>query len=239
VGGLLYYFPNDAAITTPEDIPEKHGLSEVLGGASFSFCDCHNGPDGGKGRIVAAEPAKESGGSASRPAYFKDKQQWQEVSGLHWVGFNKNDPPNPADLLRGNPCDGDAVRLRDGNPWLIPHVYFYCSIPTGFSINGDNKWSMVLSPKYQKLVDRTEVFYTQAAEQGEMPKYLELIGYCCDVLAVNYRVGPHEVSQAVLDLFGTEMLHLVLHAALNMGAVQEEIDALKKSEGILSATPST
>jgi endo-1,4-beta-D-glucanase Y len=84
--------------------------------------------------------------------------------------------------------------------------------------------------QYQSLVDRGARWWKwyeeTKSDDNPAPNDDEWFAFTCDLLAVNYRLGPEEVSALSLIDLGME----VIHAALGIPILLKEVEERQKKE---------
>lgn len=131
----------------------------------------------------------------------------KEITGdeLHadvFLGFVEGKKPGPADLLRRKTLAGNGLKLADGNTYQIPVALAYTDdgapvqlLPGAISMQG-GRWMKVLHDEYRALTIQSISLVASLTETGGMGFDPD---FAVKVLALNYRIGPAEVS--VLGLF--------------------------------------
>lgn len=242
---------------------ESAGLVDVLRDVASARDQCAlpeiagRGPGGRSGiMLIALPPTREQ---PRRLGYHPEFQHWQQAGEDFWVGFDKEYPPTPADLLRetkardaeGRPRPrhaGYPLTLADGHEWLAPIVRRPpAAIERGFAdselpkdIGWDNAGRFVetLKPEYRELWDDAEELCNclfAAEESGSYEITVERgLHWCLRLLGTNYRYGRHE--QNLLHAIDAETVFPVLGAAVDFWLVKRLL-ALEKKSGAPSTPP--
>lgn len=232
----MYYFPgHPKPVAKPKDLPPECGLQDVLRDANFAFWDVLNFLlDGTRGPAICIQPPKGGNGKSPRMGCCSDTQKWVKVCGpdgkvTHWFGWEKNNPPGPADLARPRAVDGHPVRLGDGKEWIIPSVHIpLTTLPRDFTFDESGELTLTVASGYEELCNESAKWWN-VIENGEPFNKFEWFDFVCGLLAVNYRLGKTEIAHLRLLNDSQEVLRGVLYAALGVPALKEEIEAQKKT----------
>ena len=170
MGSLLYFVTGFDE--TPARAVELAGLAEVTG-ARPTGLPIDRGPDGRPGWILPHVYRK----TGDLVDYLPERQRWSPEAtpggqptevwsqADYWIGFDREDPPGPRDLLKLPPAKiygGADVRLLDGNLWHIP-------------------WVSLILTKFQRPSAETTL-----EDLGGIAKAAEFVG-------INYLVGATEI----------------------------------------------
>jgi len=135
----------------------------------------------------------------------------------YWVGFDTASPPGPADLAREKQLDGHWVELGDRHRWLVPVARMrsgVANVPRRVRLGAGGEKTLTIVPAYEALWAEACAFWGEwiAALDPDVPAAGEFtwvgrskagavatrLDRCfdltCTALAVNYRVGPPEIS---------------------------------------------
>lgn len=228
--GPVYYLSgrNNA---TPEAL-RALGLGYLLedaGGLSSSPVP-HSGPDG-RGGVVFSLPPPE-GEEVPLSYLVSAVRTWQPLPGTEgaWFGWNPAARPGPADVARRAQQSGHLVRLGDGADWLVP---------VARCLDGSTRFPAVLEWDGRhwargSILERYRELFAAAcriwdalgilrpagedAPGGEV-SLDEQAGAGARALAINYRIGPGEIS--LLGLFPDPVLAEVLKALVDWPAFRE------------------
>lgn len=232
MAGLLYYLPGGSSTVVLADL-QKAGIAhafEVPGRGDLpimSGCPCTKGPDGSAGVVLADHRVVEGIG------YFEKTQTWRPmIGGKAWVGFYRDDPPRPADLVCRSPIAGHLVPLNDEQLWLIPvaraldedgsGLAFSNALPTTVTLNDEGQWENGgVVPRYAALWELATRWWdtlheaTAEASESQTVAFDFQGGYdaALTALATNYRVGKSEI--ALLGLFNQECCREILNALVD------------------------
>ena len=215
MNGFLYFIEGKKTVTKVD--LEAAGLCYAFDGP-FSFREAGNGP-GGKGGCVV--------GIDENIGFYPDRQTWSLIPGSQdvFLGIENQkskikNPIKPADLARAEQIDGYAVELADGETWLVPVARCFpegSMLPQALTIGPDGKVVKESLPKFAKTcraADRLWDYFRSAnglLTEGETVEPMddsEMFGLAVGVLALNYRVGPAEVS--ALRLLTTKNINRIL-----------------------------
>lgn len=232
--GMLYFVPTDRENLSLEELAGA-GLAHALE-KSAARCRAAKGPGGGPGLVVV--PAC-PGGEAPRAGYYSDSQLWEEGpkdgegNVRWWLGCEKDARPGPDDLARSEQFGGHKVRLADGSDWLVPvarHVGGETPFPRALSLV-EGRWEP------GRVKARFGWLWEQAAriwdalgqvEGATEVSFEDEVGIAVEALALNYRLGPHEVS--FLELLDTRVEAEVVLALIDWPSVVEIQKKIQRGE---------
>ena len=240
--GFLYFFVTDAQRVGPAEF-EAAGLGHALTGEGPDCRQTTAGPDG-RGGVVAVP----SHPNAPPAKFEKDKQTWRKlptrwVEGKEltsYVGFYNDRRPGPADLARKRQIAGEAVKLRDGNDYVVPiarSVVRGSTLPRELVLGDDCvTWQPQDLPEFFALCGAAEEAFRlfhdgEADADGNLQVSIPYdVGMRISVLALqaNYRVGPVEVS--MLRLFADEDMAKVMRAVCDLDAYEQVMESRAKKE---------
>ena len=201
MSGFIYYFGGESQ--TVESLramgfPFARGVG-LPGGR------VNGGPDTKVGYCVKLKAA------THRAGYYPKEQEWKKTAGGWWIGWDKANPPGPADLERESQIGGHPVVLRDGNPWLVPVVREITgdpALPMAYGLGPKGIMIAEVPAEYSALwtyAVQLWAFFGCAIESADENaetefEYAECIAACAAALAVNYCVTLDELL--ALGLFG-------------------------------------
>lgn len=184
-------------------------LKYAFDGCPVSSCELLSaGPGGQPGTLLSVD------GSSLR--YDADSQQWAKASPGVWVGLNSDDEIDTSSLLRKESLRGHAITLGDRS-WVVPIARKFDSssmtfddvLPRHVVYSGESaEWvSGGVVARYRGLWDIAKWWWDlilgaaltndEAGFASVDPQ--EAFTKAAQVLAVNYRVGPVELS--LLNVF--------------------------------------
>lgn len=181
---------------------EDVGLADFHGGASF--LEIGNGPDKGKGMLLAWKRP----GVPQRQYFEPNEQTWVPANadgplpaGRYWVGFWNDSPATPFDLSRPYLRRGRQHVLADGNSWLFAEP---AELPADLIQADDGTWKYELQRKFHAWYMESVSWLarldpTTGAFEASLT---EMLPFMARALAINYRVTPEVISH--LRLFNTE-----------------------------------
>jgi hypothetical protein len=234
---ILYFVPGPSLSALSADQVVALGLGYAFEGSVPAPMGIPKGPDGGEGTLIRFDPPE---GVPEVPAAFEPGNQTWEArpDGKVWIGFWNDRRPRPETVLRREPLGGKAVKLEDGNEWIVPvgrPNSAITSVPLVLKRKGDGVEARP-SKRFESLcADAKTLFdfcYKEAissseAKDGQQIAYRTAYDIACRALAVNYRIGPDEVD--VLGLLSTTSVILVGRAIADWDGFLE-LCAEKKPE---------
>lgn len=225
MAGLLLFFPSERV---EKDLPAlfaRTGLAELL--------DPHDDQPGVVEDLIPCGPSRTAGtlchwptarGEQAQPVIASDRQTWYEAKprdglpkGRVWIGYETARRPRPVDLQRTKLHPGQAVRLADGQDWLVPIVR---ELPQLYGYDDDGELATRFDvPRYQDVFDRTwqwcerirgAAIQEQAAEGQSFRVSFDrrdYFAYVADLLALHYRINRDVVD--ALGLLATGDVGLI------------------------------
>ncbi len=252
MAGLLYFLPKLHGLAKAD--LAKYGLAGVFGAAGPVFRGTADGP--GKEAGIVFSIGKPGAGDPS-PSYVPAKQRWEKAKTAdYWLGVWEEKPPTPEALLRDENFVGHWVQLTDGNRWLVP-VARLCSgqilMPQSLSLGPDGGIVKAALPRFAKFCADGERVWSQFLDENKTELELQLEnfephtlkeqwGLAIEALALNYHIGPEEVS--FLGLLTTHNIRSVLQAVIDIPTLEVFAKAraqeeLKKKDALTPAGSST
>ena len=266
---FIYYIPKAPA--APAELLERLGLAAVLG-CPVEAGAMEDGPDGGGGCVLWASdgpraklPARELAAGSTE----KDRMRWIPIRGdkpeapeegeppvLYYLGYDRQDPPRPEELLRATALPGEKIVLGDGNDWLIPHArrydadegFFVAAVPIRETLGDDGGVTTDVVDAHRALWDAAAEVWNQCRlahhkaasgrddyqppEGYEPPELMsdERAGEIFELaLASNHRLGRWEI--AALGLLRSDALLPVLRAIADVDAFEEMAKNLPEPGG--------
>jgi hypothetical protein len=217
--GFLYFLPSAGQTLSSDDLL-RAGLGYAMPEpAAFTPIQLGSGPAGDSpGFLMSMDGPTPSPRVLYRPA----EQIWRKAGGgAFWVGLWKDDPrPGPDDLARGQMISGEPIRLRDGNHWTIPiclSIVRGSTLPKALVLGEDGQtWQLEALPEFVALCKDAESVWEafRAAGDGSVKMDAQAAPrIAADAMAVNYRIGPLEIS--LLKLWSSDMMWNVLKAIID------------------------
>ena len=163
------------------------------------------GPDGNPGQLVLPHSSPDESHNPV-PGYSPATQTWEQLPGMDcWIGWQTDNPPKPADLLRqpGPRYHGPAVELNDGHDWLIPA----CMDQKHVMVPDGSGWSTKNSSRWPDLYTLAEpvLAMIESNQRDEEPfNHGMAATFVCECLRLNYRVNPAIVG--ALSLLDQDLL---------------------------------
>lgn len=238
MSSLLYFFPGSEIVPSGKP-PRSMGQEPILAGGSWSHWFPCSGPEDSSGCVIAIFPEGKDG-VEPRGGYYPQEQEWtaihqhENAPADYWIGYERDNPPTPEDLIRRDAIGGWPVRLADGLDWQVPVLPAgRTTLPRRFLFSA-GKASLVVKEPYRSLVERGEKWYecARVSPEGQWPGIDETYLFACDLLRCNYYLSRDEVS--ALALIDSHNVMRVIEAALAVPMFQQEDEARKKS-GIRAA----
>ncbi len=226
---FLYFIPKQKG---PVSIDTVQGL-----GLGYAFedtvlvCNANTGPGGKPGTVICSTDKYFS------PGYRKSKQTWRKMLGTDiYLGWEKDKKPTEETLIRPDPIEGHAVKLGDGQNWSIP-IARYVNGSTAFekvNVFDGTEWIPgTVKEQYKKLFnDACSKWDTMInAEVGKSITFTDDCNIVSNAMAINYRIGPHEIS--ALGLLTTQTQRKALQAVVDWPTLEEmaaEYESKKKAD---------
>lgn len=196
------------------DIPASVGLDALREGASFTPIDA--GPGGQAGNLVTwSTPFRHC------PAvYDPARQDWEPAvplngreAGRYWVGFWRDRPPRPDDLLRADAQRGAAIQFGDGELWEVPRAW---ELPFDVIRGQGGLYELCVQRRFTEFfvgVHAWKVRFDNAKEgagflTADLAEFVEM------ALGINYRLTPEVISH--LRLFQSGAQGSLLKAGLSI-----------------------
>jgi len=229
MAGLLYFLPLVARV-------DRDLLHQTLGHVlepddQPAQGEIGAGPDGGRGVLIALDPEPDCG-----LGYDPAAQTWcQAAGGTLWLGYPNDARPSPQDLLREEVVAGHLVRLGDGQEWMVPTARYFAggsTLPQSIVLGPNGEKVTRALPRFAALsrhADRCAQNIRILMGMDERPKDWQAMSVdegwdiCVDALALNYRLGPNEVS--LLELVTTQNMQHILEALCDWQTVQAVAEA--------------
>lgn len=236
MAAFLYYLPGCTkkimASHGADALPENTGLRTILNGASWTPA-LTVGPDNQNGLLLAVDATVGSGGSSPPIAYLKDQQNWipvtnEEFEVTHWIGWQKDSPPTPRDLIRPETLGGHDVTVN-GTTWKIPVVHALLgnvTLPRTIYMMAGRPVGEFCK-EYVHLMREAERWFLAYRDPAQRLTDLEMYAFVCQLLNVNYRVGMWECSGQVLNITKTTEIINMVKAAVGLLDVAENEASLK------------
>lgn len=189
------------------------------------------GPDGGSGLLVAPVPA---GGHGNQPlGVHPERQEWHDC-GSFWLGADTELGIDPLSLLRPGAIEGTDV-LLNGLVWQVPVIRrggMHPTLPQTLTRRG-GKFERRLRADWQPVWQASGRIWDLVF--GGSAQFEEVFDLCVQMLQVNYRVGPDELS--VLESLDTENWRPVFEAVIDWPTVSEILEAAKPDSDPNAAAP--
>lgn len=219
-GDFYYYVPGRKTVREA-DVAELQLGHAASGGPTFAATT--RGPDGGAGVVFSwgAENLALAGHESVRWTKHSTLELWAGVRGV----------PSPTQFARKEQYDGHWVTFADGQRWLVPVARALSGaspLPKRVEWDGASWVAGDVLPRYRDLFShavRVWDMVRATVEDGNSGEFT-LDDQCMIAalaLAVNYRVGPLEIT--ALGLFDSRAEGLAVLAMVDWPSVAQ----LKKS----------
>lgn len=233
---FLYFWECDSGATVPGDF-----LPVLEGGANCVVANGTASPTVKRG--VMFHDGASQGVDPERLTYRADRQTWRDAGevkgGRLLVGMWNDWQPRESDLRRRVTVPGDAVRMGDGEMWLVPRLMF----PTGETCLPQSLWvesdgvtvGKAVVKQYAALgkmgVEVLE-FIRALSERGNLDNALEvamrelelteasLVSFAVRGIGGNYRIGMTEAG--LLGLVTTQNSLDILAALVGLGVKKND-----------------
>ena len=226
MAGFLYYVPG-ADVVTKADLPAD--LAAVIGKAAIESRGVTSGPDGNPGAVFLVPRGNSIG-------YYPDKQTWHKCTDDRWVGWVTEDPPRPADLEREEVIGGHEVELG-GELYMIPvarSIVSGTSLPEALVLGPNGELVREALPQFAQISAAAERVWTEFQREADADDDAGISDrdawqIAVDALALNYRLGIHEVS--ALRLLTTTTTPEVLGALVDLPALAAAVEKRTAASG--------
>lgn len=238
MGGFLYFIPEH--VTSVRQLDEW-GLSYVFEKDGRGFYPCQGkGVEGVQGTVIGDERATQT----QRITYKAAEQTWRKIAGDRsqgkpcFVGFYNDAAPTPEELLRKDALGGHAIRLGDGNDWIIPvargaaeeggELRYFAKVPRRLELDENGAWiSGTIVDRYAELWAVACKFWDAFTGAGVEKtadgvamrmEFNDLVNGAMTALSTNYRVRASEA--ALLGLLDEECCGAILRAVIDWPTVE-------------------
>lgn len=225
--GFLYFLPTDKRAADAQMLKAAGLEYSLAGDESIASRFTTAGPGGQQGLVIVHNV---DGLDAS---YKPDLQIWRKAfGGKVFVGRLKDSPIGPENLKRDRIYEGQAVKLMDGNLWIIPRCFAVLeerpiTLPHVIGLDEETDKAIAkIHPRFKALCNGAVDFWLEWSGQNRQTVEGEVfLQLACDALAVNYRLSRAEIV-GCLELLGTDELKTVLRAMIDA----DEIEAFAKTQ---------
>lgn len=183
------------------------GLADFRDGAQMMPLATNHGPGDQPGTIVSWPKV-----GAGEFGFYPERQEWLAAipsgelkAGRYWVGFWKDKPLVPEDLLLKHATWGSPVILGDGRMWTIPTIQAF---PRDVIRNRETgEYELTVQDRYHAAHFQA-MGWLEKLKADEQAPWSELARFVESVLCLNYRLTPEVVDH--LRLFNTKNIAPVL-----------------------------
>jgi hypothetical protein len=161
------------------------------------------GPSDGRGHLLYPLPI--SGDVPKKPGYHAARQAWKLAGGgKYWIGYDRDEPPQPADIERRVLVGGIPIRDAHEQTWHVP-VLRSVTNPRGrlsvaFSWDDDDQPVIGVDPRHAELWEQSAQVWDLIdhhstdhggvfRQQFDAATDARLLRYTLDCLGVNYRAN--------------------------------------------------
>lgn len=224
MSGFLYFLPTDKRAADAQML-KAAGLEYSLAadesiGSRFTTA----GPGGQQGLVIVHNA------DGLDATYKPDLQIWRKaLGGKVFVGRLKDSPIGPDDLKRDRVYEGQAVKLMDGNLWIIPRCFAVledrpATLPQIIDLDEESDRAITrIHPRFEALCRGAFDFWLEWSDQKPDEKASlsgeALLQLAIDALAVNYRLSRVE-AVGCLSLVGTDQLKSMLRAMIDADEIE-------------------
>lgn len=212
----VLHFPNETNATPA--LLEQHGLQALLECCSFSI---DRGEGGKQGVLLSWYGIDDMPGPMVQ-------RTWTKLPGKEiWMGVEAGRPVVPRDLQKKQPTPGYVLPLADGKQWHCPALR---NVSHVHKLNGLGQYERTVAPEYVSLWDISQEYAAQFFQAVDMldaakrngiaePTHVdftcaESFDFCCQCLALNYRLTPEIIS--VLNLIDDDAMRNIIKAAIDL-----------------------
>lgn len=195
---VLFYFPKVVEANAPAKWFREAGIGEMIADGDAMpevVSDEVAGPDQGRGRLAFWEE-RTPNPQPRLPQVDLERQVWHALpprkglpAGRAWIGWYKEQPPTPSDLLRKRPLQSVDVELGS-YAWSVPVARLMPKV-FGFSPEGVPIWNLeqnahqAYAERSLELAQKMNATRSEAGWQFDENEHLE---FTEQALQLNYRV---------------------------------------------------
>jgi len=241
MGQFMYYIPSrKAPVFASDPLLMELGVKSVIGDR-VTCVGVAIGPDSGGGQLLRRDV------DDTRLLYRRDEQVWYEWRG-YFVGYWRDSPPTPKDLLRAEWLTSHRVKLRDGNEWLVPIVRRcdgQTEVPSVTFEDKDGRLVVEVDDRYKFFADIAEREFQQLLVDSGNQQILtdeqvtafvpltdaDLFDAATRLLGLNYHIGKAEV--AALRLLTKENVADVCGAMIDLPTLVKISEEMKKRDDMM------
>jgi hypothetical protein len=212
----VLHFPNEN--NAAPALLERHGLQSLAENCSYSV---DRGEGGRQGVMLSWFGIDDMPGPTVQ-------RTWTQLPGKEcWMGVEIGRPVTPKDLARKAQTPGYVLPLADGKQWHCPALR---NVSHVHKLNGLGQYERTVAPEYTDLWDMSQEYAGQFFQAVDMldaakrnginsPTHVdftceESFAFCCQCLALNYRVTPEIVS--VLGLIDDDAMRNIIKSAIDL-----------------------
>lgn len=164
-------------------------------------------------------------------AEYKPQEQLWRNAGAYWVGVWKNNMPTEESLRRDEMIGGHRVKLLDGAEWLVPVARDLSGgtrLPSRVDWGENGELITRVRDEYWPLCSRVgEIWQSAMTDDGATMTDAEIAEVAVMGLAVNYRIGIHELG--MLGVLDTQNMVKIVQALWDWPTWEKWIEAEKKT----------
>jgi hypothetical protein len=240
--GIIVYLPQASGADRKELV--DRGLGSLLDSSVDVIpTEVRTGPDGGYGKLVTFTDDTPREYNAETQTWLEAPKDGQLERGRYWVGYANTARPSAGDLQRATLYDGEPVRLKDGNSWIVPIADFLPKRLTRDTATGEEV--EVPADEHREFVNEANAIldllmssgFLQMVERELVIRIPRGLSFAGKALAKNYRVNSDVIDLLKL-VDGFEAVDIARAACGHMRL--ERVLAQKKSleQALQAAGPS-
>lgn len=156
--------------------------------------------------------------------YDSGQQEWKpavpcgdEPAQRYWLGFWKESPITPRDLIRPQTTPGTELPIGQ-YAWRIPSADLLPAVAV-LGITGE--WTTEVRPDYREYWSAAETMRATLAAGFDELEMDAVCEFCLKALSVNYRLTREVASH--LQIFSTETAPQILRTAIGLTPVPEGV----------------
>jgi len=174
------------------DSPEHIALTKLDSG----------GPGKASGLVLAVHPGDRAGKIPLVPSFHAESQDWARIGkgeAVPWIGWERENPPVPEDLVRRDLVAGYRWVDHFGRSWLMPvvrgRINQYGQLPVDYEWSPDApEPGQILRSEFVQLWNDSAKIWDHLYTEGFSCPEPFVAGFVARCFAINYRVGGRELD---------------------------------------------